>query len=335
MTFDKGNGESSRNILTVPPDIEPIRLDKFLASSSELSLTRSKIQKLITSGEIVVDNRAATSRMLVKGNEQILINIPGETTTRAEPEDIAIEIIYQDKYLAVVNKPAGMVTHPAAGNHTGTLVNALLFHLDKLSSSSHAGDELRPGIVHRLDKNTSGLLVVAKNDSVHLQLQEAIQEKKIARKYLGLICGHMKEQSGMIDLPIGRSLKDRKKMAVTHLNSRAAITEYEVIDSFRIYDLLELSLQTGRTHQIRVHLAHLRHPVFGDPDYGGREKWHKGIFAPERPLGKELLSLLGRQALHSFKLEFQHPATGEALTFECQPPDDMQKLLDILSEKGR
>lgn len=317
--------------LVVPDGIEPTRLDRFLANCSELSLTRSKIQSLIRNGEVLVNNGAAAVKLLVRGGEEITLTLPAAPVVQVVAEDIPIEILFEDDHLAVVRKPAGMVTHPAAGNSTGTLVNALLYRFGTLA---HGGDKNRPGIVHRLDKNTSGLLIIARRDEAHQKLQEALQKREISRQYLGLIWGHLVEKSGRIDLPIGRSMRDRKKMAVTHQNSRPAVTDYEVSERFRSYDYLRLSLQTGRTHQIRVHLSHVGHPIFGDPEYDGREKRLGGMFGPERPLARKLLDILPRQALHATRLAFTHPMTGEEMSFDSEPPDDFQKVLNILAEQG-
>jgi 23S rRNA pseudouridine1911/1915/1917 synthase len=224
-----------------------------------------------------------------------------------------------------------MVTHPGIGNRNGTLVNALLFHFKSLADQS---DPERPGLVHRLDKDTSGLLLIAKDDETYLKLQQMLQKREIKRTYLALICGHLSNDEGEINLPIGRSTNDRKKMAVTNINSREAITHYCLVRRYRTYDLLDVNLMTGRTHQIRVHFSHLGHPIFGDHDYGGREKWNKGIFAPERELGKRLLKTIDRQTLHAKALSFVHPHTAKEMSLESNPPGDIIKLLKILDNEG-
>lgn len=307
------------------------RIDLFLARHDELSLSRSQVQNLIASENILVNDKPTSNNHRLIAKEIIAITIPPVEISHLEPEDLNIEIVYEDEYLAVVNKPFGMVTHPGTGVRSGTLVNALLFHLNELADSE---EPQRPGIVHRLDKNTSGLLIVAKKDESFKKLQLMIQAREIKRAYLGLICGHMPESSGTIDLPVARSQKDRKKMAVTRHNSRQAITLYKLLKRYRSYELHEVILQTGRTHQIRVHFSHLGHPVFGDPDYGGREKWHKGIFGPERPLGKRLLSILDRQALHAFQLQFLHPITEKEMKLEVEMPDDFKEVIGILDSEG-
>ena len=189
---------------------------------------------------------------------------------------------------------------------------------------------MRPGIVHRLDKNTSGLLVIAKTEAAFAILQKAIAERAIVRTYWGIICGHLKETEGTIDLPIGRSIRDRKKMAVTPKNSREARTHYKVVERYRSYDQLEITLDTGRTHQIRVHLTHLGHPVLGDPEYGGRESWHKGLSSPDRLIAKQILDKLSRQALHAVRLEFAHPVSGKMMKFEAALPEELVAALGAL-----
>lgn len=319
-------------VITVPPGVSPQRLDSYLAARDDLDLTRSRILKLFEKGLITLNGRPVVKKHRVKGGETVTLVIPPVERAHLEGEAIPIDIVHEDEHVIVVNKPAGMVTHPGAGNYTGTLVNALIHHFGSLPLSGGAD---RPGIVHRLDKDTSGLLVVARTDAVLTALQEAVQERRVTRSYLALVCGHMKEDEGTIDLPVGRSMKNRKKMTVTHVNSREAVTNYKFLDRFRSYDLLEVNLHTGRTHQIRVHLSHVGHPVFGDPDYGGRQKWHKGIFAPERLLAKKLLDILPRQALHAARLKFKHPITGELLDLHRDPPEDFQQLLDVLDKEGR
>lgn len=307
------------------------RVDSYLASHPDLDLTRSKIQNLISDGAIILNGLPANKKHKVKPHDTIIISIAPPEEILLEPENIPLDIVYDDEYLAVVNKQPGLVTHPGTGNKSGTLVNALLYHFKHLSQAT---DQDRPGIVHRLDKDTSGLLLIAKNDTVHLKLQQAIQAREVKRTYLVLICGHLKEDFGEINLPIGRSINDRKKMAVTNVGSREAITEYKLLARYRTYDLLEVNLQTGRTHQIRVHFSHLGHPVFGDNEYGGRDKWHKGIFGPERPLAKKLLGLMKRQALHAQKLSFVHPITGENIKLEAKIPDDYNRAINILNNEG-
>jgi len=322
----------SQKILVVVKSTDKLgRLDSYLSHHENVNLSRNQIQNLIDDAKILVNSILPSKKYLVQPGDKIEINIPPPKISDISAQNIPIEICFEDEFLAVVNKPAGMVVHPASGNYEGTLVNALMYHFKNLSQK---GGTERAGIVHRLDKNTSGLLLVAKDDRVHTQLQEALQEREIKRVYTALVCGHVKED-GKIDAPIGRSSRDRKKMAVTNRSSREAQTHFKLIDRYRTYDLLDVTLQTGRTHQIRVHLAHIGHPVFGDPEYGGREKWHKGIFANERQSAKALLEIMPNQALHSRKLEFVHPVKGAKVVVESKLPENFEKLLKTLDKEGR
>ncbi|MEE8405237.1 MAG: RluA family pseudouridine synthase [candidate division Zixibacteria bacterium] len=307
------------------------RLDTFLSSKAELSLSRNQIQKLIKDDRVLVNGQIPQKRFALSDGDIIELTLPLLKKSEITAENIELDIRFEDEFLAVVNKPAGMVVHPAVGNRSGTLVNALMYHFENLAQG---GGAERAGIVHRLDKNSSGLLLVARTDVVHRELQKALQERGIKREYLALVCGRLKDAKGLIKTHIDRSKKDRKKMAVTKTSGREAVTEYELRVSYRSYQLLKLSLQTGRTHQIRVHLAHLGHPVFGDPEYGGREKWHRGIFAPERPLAKKLLDLLPRQALHAQRLEFVHPVKNVRVIIESEIPADFQRVIDLLEKEG-
>jgi len=313
-------------------ELNNIRLDRFLAEYPEIDITRTQIQKLINNGLVLVNGRTVAKNYIIKKDEVVSVTIPPPRRLEITAEAIPLEIVHEDDFLAVVNKPAGMVTHPGAGNYSGTLTNALVHHFEKLARGSTCE---RPGIVHRLDKNTSGLILVAKTDDIYLLLQQLMQRREIKRTYIALVCGHLDRPEGEIDLPIGRSIKDRKKMAVTNIGSRSARTDFHVTDSFRSYDLLKVRLHTGRTHQIRVHFSHLGHPVFGDPDYGGRLKWHRGLFGPERRLGQRLLEIINRQALHAHGLTFIHPVTGEKIVLEIGLPEDFEKLLQTLDGEGR
>ncbi len=331
--MNTGNHGKSRTWqMTAPDDMEAERLDRFLVAQDNFDLTRSRLHKLIADGLVLVNGQHVAKNYKLRGGEDISISIPAPPPTDLIAEDIPIDIVFEDEHLVVVNKPAGMVTHPGSGNFSGTLANALVHHFGELPQAS--GSE-RPGLVHRLDKNTSGLILVARADDVLLNLQQQMQQRRIKRTYLALVCGHMKEEQGLIDLPIGRSLKDRRKMVVTTVAGRSGQTSYRLKDRYRSYDLLEINLQTGRTHQIRVHFAHLGHPVFGDPEYGGRQKWHRGIFAPERLLAKRLLSVIDRQALHACRLQFVHPVTEKNITLSSDLPDDFAQLLHILDREGQ
>ncbi|MCX7657924.1 MAG: RluA family pseudouridine synthase [Oscillospiraceae bacterium] len=247
------------------------RLDKWL-TEQEIGLTRSSIQKFISEGEIKVNEKIVSKNYVLKKDDNVTVNIPEPKELNVKAQDLPIEIVYQDEDLLVVNKPKGMVVHPAAGNYEGTLVNALLHHCK--GQLSGINGIVRPGIVHRIDKNTSGLLIVAKNDKAHLRLAEQIKAHTFTREYEAIVCGKMKNESGTINAPIGRHPVDRKKMCVTDKNSKNAVTHYFVIENFEAYSHLRLKLETGRTHQIRVHMAYIGHPVLGDEVYG---KPFKGI----------------------------------------------------------
>ena len=326
----EGAGDKKFRLIVTGESINQ-RLDLFLSSNAELNLSRNQIQKLIKDDKVLVNGQIPQKRFALSAGDIIELTLPAPIKSKITAEAIELDIRFEDEYLAVVNKPAGMVVHPAVGNRSGTLVNALMYHFENLAQG---GGAERAGIVHRLDKNSSGLLLVARTDVVHRELQKALQERGIKREYRALVCGHLKDSKGMIKTQIDRSKKDRKKMAVTKTSGRKAVTEYELKVSYRSYQLLKLSLQTGRTHQIRVHLAHLGHPVFGDPEYGGREKWHRGIFAPERPLAKKLLEILPRQALHAQRLEFVHPVKNVRVIIESEIPADFQKVVDLLEKEG-
>ena len=286
--------------ITVEKEFEGLRLDKWLAEQ-DLNLTRTALQGLIENGSVLVNNKKIAKNYKQRNADIITISIPEPEKLDVIAEDIPIEIVYEDDHLLVVNKPKGMVVHPAVGNYNGTLVNALLYCCEgKLSSINGV---IRPGIVHRIDKNTSGLLIVAKNDKAHLGLSEQIKAHSFTREYESIVWGHFKDNNGTIDLPIGRSHFDRKKMCVTERNSKNAITHYEVIADYRQYTHLRIRLETGRTHQIRVHMSYVGHPVLGDDVYG---KAYKGIDG---------------QCLHAKKIGFIHPITEEYMEFDSPLPD--------------
>ncbi len=284
------------------------RLDAFLAE--ETGQTRSNIKNRIETGGVLVNGVSARAAQKLKPGDVVTVEQEQPQPIETQPQDIPIDIVFQDEWMAVVNKPRGMVVHPAAGNADGTLVNALLFHIEDLSGIN--GD-VRPGIVHRLDKDTSGLLVIAKNDEAHHNLSAQIASKEAGRHYLALVHGNIKQDEGMIDAPIGRDPRDRKKMAVVR-GGREAQTMYRVLERFGAYTLVECTLQTGRTHQIRVHLKKLGFPVVGDPLYT-RQK---------NPFGAQA------QMLHAYQLMLRHPKTGEAMCFEAPLPEDMARLLERL-----
>ena len=288
------------NILEFTADAAGERIDKALADASDGELTRSFAAKLIEDGTCTVNGIAVQKNYKLRAGDKVCAEIPDPAETDILPEDIPIEVVYEDNDLLVVNKPKGMVVHPAHGHYSGTLVNALMYHCG--SSLSGINGELRPGIVHRIDMNTSGLLIVAKNDAAHKGLAEQIKAHSFTREYEAVVCGCIKE-GGTVNAPIGRSRTDRKKMCVTSENSREAITHYSVIANYANYTHLRLRLETGRTHQIRVHLAYIGHPVAGDDVYGS---------------GKP--ASLGGQCLHAKHIGFTHPITGERLEFESELP---------------
>ena len=318
--------------IIIPDTVSKERLDKYLGQTPELGITRSRVQRLIEDGLILVNGQPAQHNHKLSGGEKIVIKLPPPPKTDIIAEDIPLDVVYEDEYFLVINKPAGMVTHPAAGHFSGTLVNAIMKYSESLSSLQ--GIE-RAGVVHRLDKDTSGLIMIAKSDKIHLELQKQLREHKIKKIYHAVVCGHMKEETGIIDLPVGRSIKDRKKMAVTYLHSRPALTEYKLLEKFKLYDYLEIYLKTGRTHQIRVHFSHLGHPVFGDPEYGGRLKWHKGVYSTDRIMALRALELMPRQTLHAISLELMHPITGKIIKLTSSLPDDFQTLLEFLRKQSQ
>lgn len=319
-------GTSRRIKISASKKASGERIDLFL-SKEDLGLSRAYIQKLISDHNILVNNRPTKSSYKIKGGEKIDIEVPPLERPSLEPEDIPLDIVYEDSDLLVVNKKAGMVVHPAAGNYSHTLVNALLFHCKNLSGINGV---LRPGIVHRLDKGTSGLLVVAKNDVAHLSLAGQIKNRTLLRQYVAITWGHMSSEEGIVEAPIGRAVKDRKRMTVVHIKGRESKTQFRILERFDLCDLLSIRLQTGRTHQIRVHLSYLNHPVLGDPEYGGRQKWLKGIYDQNRPFAQKLLSIIDRQALHAQKIGFVHPRTKEYQKFDSPLPEDIENVIGLL-----
>lgn len=298
---------------TVAPEQQDTRLDVFLAGCFP-DLTRSRCQSLIVQGRVQVGGRPARASYRVKAGDRVTLDVPDPTPSELIPEDIPLDVVYEDADILVVNKPRGMVVHPAAGNETGTLVQALLHHCHDLSG---IGGEARPGIVHRIDKDTTGLLVVAKRDAAHQALAAQIQDKTCRRIYWALLEGRMPRDAGSVDAPIGRSPADRKRMAVVE-RGRQAITHYRVLERFEHETLVECRLTTGRTHQIRVHMASLGHPVVGDPVYGFKKQRYR----------------LSGQLLHAVRLELIHPRTGEPMAFEAPLPEDFDNLLQKLRKSS-
>ena len=289
------------------------RLDVFLARMDE-TLSRSRVQRLIADGHVMVDGKMPKASQRLSEGATVAVEMPEPEAADILPEQIPLDILYEDEDVIVVNKARGMVVHPAAGVSRGTLVNALLAHCKDLSGINGA---LRPGIVHRLDKDTSGVMIAAKNDAAHCSLAEQIQQKTAKRVYWAILTGNIAEEEGVIHGAIGRNPKDRQKMAVVRENGKDATTKFRVLERFGTYTLIECRLMTGRTHQIRVHMAYIGHPVVGDPKYGAK---------------KCPFSIEG-QALHSKTLMFTHPRTGERMEFEAPLPEDMQMILDDLRGK--
>ena len=290
--------------------VEGQRLDVFAAELA--GVTRSRAGSLMKDGCVTVDGTAQTKAgFKLKPGMAVAVEVPEPVPARAQAEDIELRVVYQDQDVAVVFKPSGMVVHPAAGNPSGTLVNALLRHLDNLSG---IGGELRPGIVHRIDKDTSGLLLVAKNDMAHLSLSEQIKAHTVHRAYKAVVIGSMKEDAGTVDAPIGRHPTDRKRMAIVP-GGREAVTHWRVLERLRGATLIECRLTTGRTHQIRVHMASIGHPVLGDPVYGPK---------------KSPYPVAGGQLLHAYRVGFEHPRTGETLIFEAEPEERFTRWVEKL-----
>lgn len=289
-----------------------LRLDAFLAQQADL--TRSAVQRLLDSGDILVNGTAAKKNYKTRLGDEIILTLPQPEPVEILPEDIPLDIRYEDQDVIVINKPKGLVVHPAPGHWSGTLVNALMYHCR--DSLSGINGQLRPGIVHRIDMDTSGLLIVAKNDFAHTALAEQLKDHSLSRVYEAIVVGGVKADSGTIDAPIGRHPIDRKRMAVTEKNSRNAVTHFEVLARYPGYTHLRLHLETGRTHQIRVHLAWRNHPILGDAVYGR---------------GKELG--LESQCLHARSLTFRHPRTGAMVTVDSELPEYFQNILEKLGAR--
>lgn len=290
---------------------ESARCDKYIAESVE-GISRSYIKKLFDEGKITVNGVVRSASYKLKSGDEIEFEMPVAEEIDALPENIPLDIVYEDEELLVINKPRGMVVHPAAGNSTGTLVNAVLYHCK--GNLSGINGKLRPGIVHRIDKDTTGLLVVAKTNEAHMFLSDQLGDRSLSREYYALVHGNIKEDGGTVDAPIARSENDRKKMAVTYKNSREAVTDFFVEERFGLYTLVRCKLRTGRTHQIRVHMKHIGHPIVGDKTYGVK---------------KEEFNLAG-QLLHAGKIGFIHPKTNEKVYYTTPLPEDFEKVLSLL-----
>ena len=295
-------------------EVKGQRLDVFVVEHCP-ELSRSHVQKLIEQGMVLVDGAQRKANYKLRGTEEVQVSVPEAEPITAAPEDSPLDILYEDKDIIVVNKARGMVVHPASGVYSGTLVNALLHHCQDLSGIN---GEIRPGIVHRLDKDTSGVMVCAKNDTAHLDLAEQIRTKTAHRTYWAIVHGNIKEEAGIIKGDIGRHPTDRKKMAIVRENGKPAVTHFKVLERFGEYTLVECKLETGRTHQIRVHMTSIGHPLVNDPKYG--------------PKKSSPFAIQG-QALHSLQLTLTHPVTKEEMTFTAPVPSDMEKILTGLRNK--
>ncbi len=299
----------------VDPGFSDIRIDRFLAEIYPEN-SRSFFQKLIKSGNVTVNGSPVSKNsVIVQDGDLIGVTVPASVSVDILPEDIPLDILYEDDDVLIVNKPKDMVVHPSAGHYSGTLVNAVMYHCrDHLSGIN---GEIRPGIVHRIDKDTTGALIICKNDSAHQKIAAQIKEHSVTRRYLGVITGHLKDDTGVVDAPIGRHPTNRKKMAVNPQNGRRAVTHYKVLEEYPGYSLVQFELETGRTHQVRVHMAHLGHPLLGDEVYG---------FASSK------FRLQG-QVLHAQTIGFIHPTTGEYMEFSAELPEYFTKLLEVLRNK--
>lgn len=328
----------------IPGGQQPIRIDAFLTNSIEHA-TRTKVQKSIDAGNVLVNGEVTKSNYKLRPHDKINVTVKKQPPIELIPEDIPLVVVYEDEHLMVVNKAVGMAVHPGIGNRTGTLVNAVLWHLgereartiaDDFESSDDPSDELgsndeeilrsnaiRPGIVHRLDKNTSGLILVAKNEVVAQQLSDQFADRTVSRSYLALAWGVIREDERMIEGNIGRSTKDRKLMSVVKRGGKAAITDVTCIERYDCASLVRCTLRTGRTHQIRVHMSHIRHPIVGDESYGGGASVMKAIHHLFRKEAKQALVAIKRQALHAQTLTFHHPVKNEEMTFSAPVPEDL------------
>lgn len=303
--------ENGLQRLTVSPEEAGVRIDKYLAEQLP-DITRSYLQKLLKDGSVQMNGKPVKTSTKTAAGAVIGLTIPEPEEPEILPEDIPLDILYEDSDVILINKPKNMVVHPAAGHYTGTLVNALMYHCK--GDLSGINGVLRPGIVHRIDKDTTGVLIVCKNDKAHNALAEQLKEHSITRKYRAIVCGNLKEDEGTVDAPLGRHPQDRKKMAIVRTGGKRAVTHYRVLERFGNYTYIECQLETGRTHQIRVHMASLGHPLLGDEVYGRVKSPFK----------------LEGQTLHAMVLGFIHPTTGEYMEFEAPLPEYFEKLLEKL-----
>lgn len=302
--------------IRVPAELCPVRIDQYLATLKEPEISRSYAAKLLKEARILLNGKSAKASTKLKAGDALSLDLPAPVALDVEPENIPLDIVYEDQDVLIVNKPKGMVVHPAAGHAQGTLVNAVMYHCG--SELSSINGVMRPGIVHRIDMNTTGLLVVCKNDQAHKSLAAQLKVHSITRRYVAIVIGNIREDDGTVDAPLGRSKKDRKKQAIDELNGRPAVTHYHVLERFGgAYTLVQCTLETGRTHQIRVHMASLGHPLLGDEVYGPK---------------KCPFDLQG-QCLHAQVLGFIHPRTGEYVEFSSPYPPYFEELLTKLRNK--
>jgi 23S rRNA pseudouridine1911/1915/1917 synthase len=314
---------SKQHIFKVSPEDASKRIDVYLSEKLP-DFTRSRLKVFIKADNVFLNKHPAKPGFRIRSGDILTLDIPEQEPLKAKPEAIPLEIIYSDNSVIIINKPVGLVVHAGTGRTSGTLVNALLYHFEELSKTCKG---LRPGIVHRLDKDTSGVMIIAKNDLSHERLGKQFKEHSIKRRYIALTWGIVKSDKGTIDMPIGRHISQRKKMSIRTRRGRRAVTYYKVLKRFGNFSLLELSLETGRTHQIRVHLSHMNHPVVGDQTYGKR------TMSPNLPKPViDVIKAFKRQALHAAVLGFIHPETKEYMEFSTPLPDDMKVLIDILKK---
>ena len=307
--------EDNRIDITIDAAAAGKRMDAALAQLMP-DMSRSFIQKLIEKGDVLVNGCQCSKKDKAAEGAKVSVMLPEPELLDVEPENIPLDIVYEDEHVLVVNKPAGMVVHPAPGNYSGTLVNALMYHCGENLSAING--VIRPGIVHRIDKDTSGLLMVAKSDTAHAGLSRQLKDHSLTRNYQAIVYNNIKEDEGTVDAPIGRDPSNRMRNAVIYQNSRNAVTHYRVLERFGELTLIEAVLETGRTHQIRVHMSYIKHPLLGDSLYGPQKKNKLGA---------------SRQMLHAGTLGFVHPVSGEYLEFTCQPPEDFMKVLGRLRER--
>lgn len=314
------NRDGAKAEFIVGPEAQGLRLDVYLAQA-DTTLSRSQARRLIDDGDVLVDGKSARASQRLKGGERVCLRRPPPQPSGIVPEAIPLSILYEDAAILIVDKPAGMVVHPAAGNPRGTLVNALQFRCGDLST---IGGVMRPGIVHRLDKGTSGLMVIAKTDEAHRDLAEQFKRRRVSKRYTALVHGDLRGDEGVVDAPVGRHPVERKKMSTASRRGKAALTRWRVLERYGAFTLLEAQIETGRTHQIRVHLGSLGHPVVGDSVYGGSKR------TIEPPALRAVLKRLSRQALHASRLSFSHPVTGQEMAFDSPLPEDMAEVIDFL-----